>query len=217
MKLTILTLTSLLALVKPRSNSSGMITVGEALKQVLPRPTMFCQIDGELLAARAAELATELGNAGSLSPAQKAFFAALSDHQAAMAPCGPLEPPSPRPRLDIIAVAAALREKLNPEKTIAAVLGGRVSAPGWKPEDSLTPIMAAPTFPTPMSRALAAVSQDYLLAGLERLPRNSITSVKTNPAFVAAFMAGLNHEMSRELLWREYPTDQRGTSLVRLR
>ena len=24
-------------------------------------------------------------------------------------------------------------------------------------------------------------------------------------------MVGLNHEMSRELLWREYPTDRRGT------
>ena len=24
-------------------------------------------------------------------------------------------------------------------------------------------------------------------------------------------MAGLNHEMARELLWRGYPTDQRGT------
>ena len=24
-------------------------------------------------------------------------------------------------------------------------------------------------------------------------------------------MVGLNHEMARELLWREYPTDQRGT------
>jgi hypothetical protein len=27
---------------------------------------------------------------------------------------------------------------------------------------------------------------------------------------VEAFMVGLNHEMARELLWREYPTDQRG-------
>ena len=24
-------------------------------------------------------------------------------------------------------------------------------------------------------------------------------------------MVGLNHEMARELLWREYPTDQRGS------
>ena len=28
-------------------------------------------------------------------------------------------------------------------------------------------------------------------------------------------MVGLNHEMMRELLWREYPTDQRGTAFHR--
>ena len=32
----------------------------------------------------------------------------------------------------------------------------------------------------------------------------------TNPPFIEAYMVGLNHEFARELLWREYPTDQRG-------
>jgi hypothetical protein len=33
----------------------------------------------------------------------------------------------------------------------------------------------------------------------------------TNTPFIESYMVGLNHEMSRELLWREYPTDQRGS------
>jgi hypothetical protein len=40
---------------------------------------------------------------------------------------------------------------------------------------------------------------------------NSITLLETNQAFIESYMVGLNHEFSRELLWREYPTDQRGS------
>ena len=37
------------------------------------------------------------------------------------------------------------------------------------------------------------------------------TLLETNNRFIEAYLVGLNHEMARELLWREYPTDQRGT------
>jgi hypothetical protein len=40
---------------------------------------------------------------------------------------------------------------------------------------------------------------------------NSITLLETNQKFIEAYMVGLNHEFARELLWREYPTDQRGS------
>jgi hypothetical protein len=39
--------------------------------------------------------------------------------------------------------------------------------------------------------------------------------MQTNPPFIEAFLVGLNHELGRELLWREYPTDQRGTGFRR--
>jgi len=32
-----------------------------------------------------------------------------------------------------------------------------------------------------------------------------------NRKFIEAFLVGMNYEMGRELLWREYPTDQRGS------
>jgi hypothetical protein len=35
--------------------------------------------------------------------------------------------------------------------------------------------------------------------------------LQTNAEFIEAFMGGLNHEMARELQWRRYPTDRRGT------
>ena len=40
---------------------------------------------------------------------------------------------------------------------------------------------------------------------------DSVTLLETNQRFIESYMVGLNHEFARELLWREYPTDQRGS------
>jgi len=53
-----------------------------------------------------------------------------------------------------------------------------------------------------------------MLAGLEHVPPDTATVVVTNQRFVEAYLVGLNHEFARELRWREYPTDQRGTSFT---
>jgi hypothetical protein len=50
-----------------------------------------------------------------------------------------------------------------------------------------------------------------LLPGVDRVPPETAALLVTNPAFVEAFMLGLNDEMRRELAWRQYPVDQRGT------
>jgi hypothetical protein len=71
--------------------------------------------------------------------------------------------------------------------------------------------MDAPSFPQPMYEALRDLSQDYLLPGLEHVPPNTVQLLQTNAKFIESFMVGLNMEMGRELLWRDYPTDQRGT------
>jgi hypothetical protein len=81
--------------------------------------------------------------------------------------------------------------------------------------DDLDPIMDAPTFPQPMYEVLRDLSQDFLLPGLERVPPNTIQLLQTNAKFIESFMVGLNTEMARELLWRGYPTDQRGTYFQR--
>jgi hypothetical protein len=71
--------------------------------------------------------------------------------------------------------------------------------------------MAAPEFPTPMSYSLRERGQEFVLPGLDKLPPETVTVVKANNRFINSFMIGLNHEMSRQLLWRGYATDQRGT------
>jgi hypothetical protein len=77
--------------------------------------------------------------------------------------------------------------------------------------DKLKPIMAYPKFDDPMFGELKLLSQEYVLPNIDKVPINSVTLMETNQGFIEAYLAGLNHEMSRELLWREYPTDQRGT------
>jgi hypothetical protein len=103
---------------------------------------------------------------------------------------------------------------LEPSKTVSArVLAGvRIKSPQPTANaDPLEPLMDAPEFPQPMYEALRDLSQDFLLPGLELVPPDTVQLLETNAKFVESFLVGLNAEMSRELLWRGYPTDQRGT------
>jgi hypothetical protein len=79
-----------------------------------------------------------------------------------------------------------------------------------KPEH-LVPAMAYPDFDDPMYEKLRDLSSQLLLPNLDLIPTNSITLLQTNPAFIEAYLVGLNYEFGKELLWREYPTDRRGS------
>jgi hypothetical protein len=117
--------------------------------------------------------------------------------------------------IDISGTMNDLITALDPEKTYVAasklrhiVLDGNFQ---WNATDELEPYQAAPTFSQPMYVPLRAVSPEWILPGAGQLERNTVSAVVTNQRFVEAYMVGLNHEMTRELLWREYPIDQRGT------
>jgi hypothetical protein len=81
----------------------------------------------------------------------------------------------------------------------------------FKPVKELKPVMAYPEFHEPSYEYLEEISQNFILPNVDKLPRNVITLLETNNRFIESFLAGLNHEMARELLWREYPTDQSGS------
>ena len=70
--------------------------------------------------------------------------------------------------------------------------------------------MAYPVLDVPMYQPLVDISSELFLPNLNLIEPNSITLLETNQRFIEAYMVGLNHEFARELLWREYPTDQRG-------
>jgi hypothetical protein len=62
-----------------------------------------------------------------------------------------------------------------------------------------------------MYQPLAAISSELLLPNINLIPPNTITLIETNQRFIEAYMVGLNHAFAQMLLWREYPTDQRGS------
>ena len=75
----------------------------------------------------------------------------------------------------------------------------------------LRPVLAYPVFTEPMVEALRALDPDYILPNFGALPQDTLTLMAPNGRFIEALFAGLNTELARELLWREYPTDQRGS------
>ena len=73
------------------------------------------------------------------------------------------------------------------------------------------PILAYPIFPEPAYYYLKMFSEKLFVPCIDDLPENSVAMFLSNEAFTEAYLCGMNTEMGRELLWREYPTDQRGS------
>ncbi len=122
---------------------------------------------------------------------------------------------TPRPpRLDLLGTTTSVLAGLRSDETVPRTLfEGSVSLP-----ERLRPFAAAfveamayPVFDLPVYRTLLDLSVDAFVPNLNLLPPNSITLLANNREFIESYLVGLNHEMARELLWREYPTDQRGT------
>jgi len=126
---------------------------------------------------------------------------------------------APPPPLAMQEVRNALVTQMEPRRTLVplarAVIAMSPNAAATPPTNTgivpIEPIMAAPKFPQPMYESLRDLSQQLLLPGLETVEPNSVLGLETNSRFVEAYLVGLNFEMGRELLWRGYPTDQRGT------
>jgi hypothetical protein len=111
---------------------------------------------------------------------------------------------------------------LDPAVTVQARVVGRLiegsgRMPKWLRHDwfadrRIEPVMAHPRFKYPMYEPLHRYDREWMVPGLGLIQRPDMaTLLQTNNRFIEAYLVGLNHEMGRELLWREFPTDQRGT------
>jgi hypothetical protein len=67
----------------------------------------------------------------------------------------------------------------------------------------------------PIGAELLARWPEWAVPGISGFPANSVTLLETNSPFAEAVMVGLNQEFNRELLWREFSADQRGTAFAR--
>jgi hypothetical protein len=128
--------------------------------------------------------------------------------------------PTPSPRSGTLGIPTGLEvvfeEALllsQPRRTYADRIRLLVDLKGVDRTDEvvLDRIGLAPVFDQPMARSLADLGQDLLLPGLDAVPPNTVVPLATNTPFVEAYLVGLNAELGRELLWREFPAPPRAT------
>ncbi|HEY7375374.1 MAG TPA: hypothetical protein VIF57_24665 [Polyangia bacterium] len=112
------------------------------------------------------------------------------------------------PTLDLASLKAFLTTKIDPRTTVTTKTTTTVTQMSTDP---LEPILIAPDYPQPMWAPLRDVSEEWILPGLSGISSDVIGLLAPNQRFIEAYMVGLSHEMARELLWNEFPIDQRAT------
>lgn len=148
----------------------------------------------------------------------------LQDALLEVAPAGTLGTTPVQPVLVPFALATAATTVLartQPRTWVPKRLDSVLLADGSRvldtPPDTLvvTPstdrVLAYPELDVPVYEYLAQLDQQRFLPGVGSIPPDSIMLLETNPRFTEALLLGLNTEMNRELLFRGFPTDQRGT------
>jgi hypothetical protein len=120
--------------------------------------------------------------------------------------------PNPTP-LDLTALRNLLAGRLHPGVTLSASMASRITLVGvtWLSTDPLEPFLIGPELFQAMWAPLRDRSQEWIVPGLAQVATDTLGLLVPNERFIQAYMVGLNHEMARELLWNEYPADQRAT------
>jgi len=123
-------------------------------------------------------------------------------------------PEPERKKLQLADFTTHVITNLNPRVTIRKRTFGTLFIPERIKNnmvEEFAPVMIYPEIDVPMYKPLADLSSELFLPNINLIEQNSITLLENNQKFIESYMVGVNHEMSRELLWREFPTDQRGS------
>lgn len=138
-----------------------------------------------------------------------------------------IDPLPPKPALDLPLVHAKALAAIEPHRAMAARFAPLLRIGDQNVHDYarsryggvhrgmdldlLREVMKYPDLKMPMYFPLDKLSDEYFVPNLKLIPNNTISLMKTNQPFIESYFVGLNHEFARELLWREYPTDQQGS------
>ncbi|MBO4209054.1 hypothetical protein [Micromonospora echinofusca] len=146
------------------------------------------------------------------------FLGAAANHQDRLAPAQALAADPRPPRVPLAVAAAAVRQTVRPEtavpgEVLAGLTVGGTTLAAALPDsgDPLRRLLAGLTFEVPTYELLRELSQEHIVPNLPAVAPETMTALAVNPRFVEAYLVGLNHEMSREMLWRGFPTDPRHT------
>ena len=174
-------------------------------------PPLGCEVEGALPTgldapvaarqARRAAAAAERPSAPQSEPRlseQYDFPRAVVDDDLVTPYAGSVEP--------VAGLAGSVRAALDPAGTVVKMVEARVIGLPTDRDDDVPPrLQARPRFTTPMCERLIALSVEYLVPGIGAVPDNTLGLLEVNREFVEAFLTGLNYELAREFVWREYP------------
>jgi hypothetical protein len=171
--------------------------------------SIFCEA---LLTCRITASRLRPGGLGGL-----AGTGAFADLNPAQLGCmlSPVRPPIDRRRpRDLDLLVDRIGQLLDPN---------RPRPPGWRRVertikgirvDTLGPQEMPVGIDLPTWTLLNRHDKEWLLPGVGALEKNSVIALKTNPRFVAAFLAGLNSQLLAEMHWRNLPVDRTCTPLL---
>jgi hypothetical protein len=126
----------------------------------------------------------------------------------------PVEQVDTRPAVTSGSLRTQLLDRLVPATTVTARARTRIDAPAslWTRPDPLAPAFTGPHFREPMYDGLHQVAPELFLPGAQQIEADGVALLEISPRVIEAYLAGLNHELSRELLWREFPAPLTGTA-----
>ncbi len=113
---------------------------------------------------------------------------------------------------DVAGLGGLVASRLDARAAVARRVTSMVEHEAYDPFLGIQPF---PVMPESTFQHLDALEGSWVLPEAAGLEADTAILLRTNREFTTAFLVGLNHEMNSELLWRGYPTDQRGTPFQR--
>ena len=151
---------------------------------------------------------------GTDSPTAVRFKTALSDSFSLIAAGNQAGFRAAPVALNLADITTKMVTAVNPKTTILRRGLTTIFLPPWiisQIGEDFNEVMAYPKIDLPMYKPLTSPNVERFLPNINKIPENSITLMETNERFIEAYMVGVNHDFAAKLLWREYPTDQRGS------
>ncbi|AKF86651.1 hypothetical protein MFUL124B02_30905 [Myxococcus fulvus 124B02] len=147
--------------------------------------------DREVKRLREEFLRTEIGDGGDLLDLGKDLVTEAPER-----PCRPVD----LDRLEEV-LTAAIDPTVPEPLVVRRVLDGITGLS----EPKLAPVEVCLGLDMPVWRFLRDHAPDWLLPGVGSLKEDDVVAVQSNPAFVDAFLLGLNAQILSELRWRNIP------------
>ena len=125
-------------------------------------------------------------------------------------------PPEPRPQqkpIDLARLSDALYAALDPRQIDAPARLRLCSRLVGIDCSRLIPVEFAIGLDYPTWDLLNQYDKEWLLPGASALEKDSITALQTNPAFIDAYMVGINTQFMSEMRWRDLAVTRTSTPL----